>query len=66
MALDDGGRRKAEEIEGVRWRRYGIEREALAPLWRQREEAAATRLEELLSLSARATGRLASVEGGGG
>ena len=34
----------------------GIERGALAPLWRQREEAAATRLEELLSLSARATG----------
>ena len=35
MALDDGGRRKAEEIEGVRWRRYGIEWEALAPLWRR-------------------------------
>ena len=48
------------------WPAAWLEREALAPLWRQREEAAATRLEELLSLSARATGRLAPVEGGGG
>ena len=34
-ALDDGGRREAAEIEGERWRRYRIEREALAPLWRR-------------------------------
>ena len=48
------------------WPAAWLEREALAPLWRQREEAAATRLEELLSLSARAMGQLAPVEGGGG
>ena len=47
------------------WPAARLVREALAPLWRQREEAAATRLEELLSLSARATGRLAPVEGEG-